>query len=288
MVNAADAAKRVVQIGFQRRHNIASAQAADYIRQGLAGKIVQVDAQINYTAPLESSVIQDPPASLDWDLWCGPAPKLPYCPNIGHRAWRLEVNYGNGHMVDWGIHWLDAIRRMLGLKAPDTVEAMGGIFRLRDKITTPDVLVAQFEFESLPVIWRHRLWGAVELDPSMNNRAVFYGEKETVLVTDDRWAVMPSGKGSQMKVIEAPPAKPGVLHMMNFLECVRSRQTPICEPLDGYLSTLTPQLGMIAYQVGAKIRWDAQKEQILDNPNANKLLKREYRLPWKHPAKGMV
>ena len=288
MVNAARAAKNVVQIGFQRRNSLASAQAADYIRQGLAGKIIQVEAEINYTAPLESNVIQDPPPSLDWDFWCGPAPKLPYCPNIGHRTWRLEVNYGNGHMVDWGIHWLDAIRRILGLGAPDTIQAMGGIYRLRGKITTPDVLVAVFEFDSLPVIWRHRLWGSTELDRSMTNRAVFYGDKETVVVTDSRWAVMPGGKESQLKVIEAPTAQPSAIHMMNFLECVRSRGTPICEPSDGYLSTIIPQLGMISYHAGAKIKWDAQAEQIPDNPNASKLLKRDYRAPWKHPANAFA
>ena len=59
-----------------------------------------------------------PPASLDWDLWCGPAPKLPYSPQVGHFHWRLEKAYGNGHLVDWGIHWIDAIRTVLGLGMP--------------------------------------------------------------------------------------------------------------------------------------------------------------------------
>ena len=68
---------------------------------------------------------QAPPATLDWDAWSGPAPKLPYSPQIGHRSWRLEQTTGNGHLVDWGIHLMDATRMMLGLAMPTQVTRRG-------------------------------------------------------------------------------------------------------------------------------------------------------------------
>jgi predicted dehydrogenase len=284
MVNAAERARNIVQVGFQRRNSMATTQAADYIRGGHAGRIVQVDAQINYAAKPLDTTIQAPPASLDWDAWCGPAPKLPYSPNIGHIAWRLEAAYGNGHLVDWGIHWIDSVRRVLGATVPKSVQAMGGIYELKGKISTPDVLTAFFEFEQCPVVWRHRLWGAAELEPSLSNSAVFYGEKETVLITDDRWAVYPPGKGDQKKVIQAQTPKMDVLHMANFLEAARTRQKPVCDTVDGYYSTATVQLAMISFQVGSRVSWDSLKEQVLENPAANRLLKRNYRAPYRHPA----
>jgi len=284
MVNAATQSKNVVQVGFQRRQSLATIQAGEYIRAGHAGRIVQVHAQINYTAQPRDTNIQNPPASLDWGLWCGPAPKLPYTPNIGHLAWRLEAAYGNGHLVDWGIHWIDAIRTILRANEPKSVQAIGGIYQLKDKITTPDMLTAHFEFEQCPVTWSHRLWGASEYANDLNNCALFYGEKETVYVADERWAVIPKGKDEPRKQVDASTPKMSILHMANFLEAVRTRQKPVCEVLDGFYSTATVQLGMIAYRAGTKIEWDSQKEQIIDNPAAADLVKRPYRAPYKHPG----
>jgi len=119
MVNAANAAKSVVQVGFQRRNNVASAQAADYIRQGLAGKIIQVEAEINYTAPLESNDVRTRQPRWTGTSGADPPRSCRIRRTSGTGTWRLELNYGNGHMVDWGIHWLDAIRTDARLGAPD-------------------------------------------------------------------------------------------------------------------------------------------------------------------------
>lgn len=287
MVAAAKKAGRIVQVGFQRRQSPAVQQARDYIKQGSAGRIIQVEAQINYRADMRDATREDPPASLDWEQWCGPAPKLPYSPNVGHFAWRFEKQYGNGHLVDWGIHLIDATRVILGESAPKTVQAAGGLYVFKDKITTPDVLTVHFDFETCPVVWRHRMFGAAEYSPDVSNGIFFYGEKETVFVTDDRWVVVPKGRGAQNKVNQARgdlvPA-----HMKAFLDAVRSRQSSdaLCTPADAELSTSTVQLAMIAYETGSKVRWNAATRQIEDNPAAASLLKREYRAPWKHPYAG--
>jgi len=282
MVNAAKKSKQVVQIGFQRRQSRAIQQARQYVQEGKAGRIAQVEAQIFYTAGIKDTTPQDPPASLDWDWWCGPAPKLPYCPQIGHFAWRLEKEYGNGHLVDWGIHLIDAVRWTLKAATPLTVQAAGGIYHLKNKITTPDILVAHFDFAQCPVTWRHHLWGAAEYHPETQNGIFFYGEKETVFVTDHQWTVVSRDPKAPRKVNEIKTDM-ATLHMQDFLTCVRNRQQPLCQPEDAFNSTTTVQLGMIAYQAGAKITWDAATEQIAGNPQANQMLKRDYRQPWVHP-----
>jgi predicted dehydrogenase len=282
MVDAVKKSGRIVQIGFQRRQSPAFQAVRQHIQSGDAGRIVCAAANIHYTAGTKEATPQEPPASLDWDLWCGPAPKIPYSPQVGHMNWRLEKTTGQGHLVDWGIHLMDASRVILGEGMPKAVSAAGGLYYLKDKITTPDVMTACFEFAGCPVAWTHRIWGAEEYTPQISNGIFFYGEKETIFVADDRWEVIPRGNSKEKKVNPAN-ADAGTLHMAEFLKSVRTRQPPGCLIEDAYRSTATVKLAMIAYDTGCRITWDAQQEQIRDNPPAAKLVRREYRQPWKHP-----
>jgi predicted dehydrogenase len=282
MAAAAQKKDIVVQIGFQRRQSPALRQARDYLQQGSLGRVVQVDAQIHYSAGLLDATPQVPPAALDWDLWCGPAPRIPYSPQVGHFAWRLEKTTGHGHLVDWGIHLIDATRWILGLTMPRSVQAMGGLYQYKDKITTPDTLTVQFDFDACSVVWRHRIWGAQEYTPEVSNGIFFYGEKGTLFVTDDRWIVVPKDK-NRLREEHKAAADLGTAHMAEFLRAVRDRKPPGCTVQEGYRSTATVKLAMIAYDVGAKIAWDEKSQQIIDNPKAAELLKRPYRAPWKHP-----
>jgi predicted dehydrogenase len=285
MVRAAAASDSVVQIGFQRRQSRALDEAKKFIAAGGAGKIVQVDAQIHYRAGTGDNSPQDPPPELDWDLWCGPGPKIPYSPQVAHKSWRLEKTSGHGHLVDWGIHLIDAARMMLGLSMPKEIVAAGGLYQYAGKITTPDTLTAHFEFDGCPVVWRHRLWGAVEYTPEVSNGIFFYGEEATVFAADARWVVIPKGREAEREVHEVK-SDAGALHMADFLECVRTRRKPACQIDDAYRSTATVQLAMISQETKSVVRWDESADEIVANPAAAKLLKREYRKPWKHPYDG--
>ncbi|MCS7043595.1 MAG: Gfo/Idh/MocA family oxidoreductase [Bryobacteraceae bacterium] len=284
MADAWKKAGNVVQVGFQRRQSEAFRAAGEYIRSGAAGRVVQVDVNIHYTAQPLDNTPQPPPPTLDWDLWCGPAPLLPYSPNVGHRAWRLEETTGHGHLVDWGIHLIDATRVMLGLGMPKKVAAAGGIYHFKGRITTPDTLTAHFEFDQCPVVWRHRLWGAVERDPEFSNGVTVFCEKETVFVTDQRWIVFSRGKDAPRRVQEIqPPVDLSRKHMEEFLACVRASRPAPCTPEDALRSTATVKLGMIAYKAARTIEWDEKGERILNDPAAHRMLKRDYRAPYKHP-----
>lgn len=285
MVDAVRKSGRIVQIGFQRRQHESFRQVREFVAAGEAGDIVQVDAQIHYRAGTKDPTPKDPPPSLDWNLWCGPGPLIPYSEQVGHFNWRLEKTSGHGHLVDWGIHLIDAARMILGVTTPGKVTAAGGIYRLRDAITTPDTLTVHFEFDRCPVVWRHRLWGAEEYAPEVNNGLFFFGTKATVYVTDNRWVVIPSGKNGERKEY-TPKTDAGVKHMADFLDSVRQRREPSCPIEEGYRSTTTVKLAMIAYETDSVIRWDEKAEDIPDHPAARKLLRREYREPYRHPYAG--
>ena len=285
MADAVARSGRIVQVGFQRRQSPAFQAVLQYLRDGRAGRIVCAEATINYTAQTKDPTPQAPPASLDWEAWCGPAPLIPYSPQVGHMNWRLEKTTGHGHLVDWGIHLIDAARMVLDEGLPTSVAATGGLYGLRGTITTPDVLTAHFEFPTCPLTWRHRIWGAEEYTPETSNGLTFFGEKETIFVTDNRWVAIPKGKTADRRVNEAK-ADAGLLCMAEFLDAVRTRRAPGCPVEEGFKSTTAVKLAMIAYDTGRRVTWDAAREQIVGDPEAAKLLKREYRPAWTHPYRG--
>jgi predicted dehydrogenase len=285
MIQAAQKAGNIVQIGFQRRQSLAFQKAKELINDGTTGKIHQIGAQINYNPGVGDVTIQNPPESLDWEAWCGPAPKLDYRPSIGHKKWRLEKAYGNGHLVDWGIHHIDIIRTTMDLGMPSSFETNGGLNVLKGKITTPDTLNATLNFEECPVIWQHRLWGTGDLNTQFNNGVFFYGEKATLFASDNKLVLMQKGSGQKQEVFDIPNPEMQENHVANFLNAVKAKDKAIldCKIEDAFQSTASVQLAMASYYTNSEVKWDAEKQTIVDNKAAFKLLARPYRDGYKRP-----
>jgi predicted dehydrogenase len=285
MVNASKKAGNIAQIGFQRRNSNAYQKAKELIEGGRIGKVNQINVQIHYHPTLLDNTIQAPPASLDWEEWCGPAPKLDYRPNIGHNAWRLEKEYGNGHLVDWGLHNIDIIRKTMSEEMPTSFYSLGGLTALKGKITTPDMLTANMSFKSAPVIWQHRLWGTGDTSKEFNNGIFFYGEKATMFASEGKLTIFNDDKEGKREDMPIPTEGTQELHVGKFLKAVRNKDKSLvfCTPEDAWKSTATVQLAMISYYTGSVVKWDQEKKEIIGNPEASKLMKREYRGKYVHP-----
>lgn len=285
MVNAVKKAGNIVQIGFQRRQSAAFQKAKELIRQGETGKVHQVGAQIHYNPVLEDHTIQEPPATLDWDAWCGPAPKLPYRPIIGHKAWRLEKEYGNGHLVDWGIHHIDTIRMIMDFDMPVSFNTKGDLITLKGKITTPDTLTARIDFGECPVIWQHRMWGSGDLNTQFNNGIFFYGEKATLFASDNKLVIMPAGKDQKQEEMNIPTPDMQEKHVADFLNAVKAKNKSLlsCTTDDAFRSTTTVHLAMASYYTNSVVKWDPAKLSVVNNPEAQKLLARPYRKGYTRP-----
>ncbi|MEM9718450.1 MAG: Gfo/Idh/MocA family oxidoreductase [Bacteroidota bacterium] len=286
MIKAAKEADNIVQIGFMQRSNVVGDKIRSLIQEGRLGKVHQIGAQIHYNPSPGDPTIQDPPPSLDWDTWCGPAPKLPYRPSIGHFNWRLEKEYGNGHLVDWGIHYIDYLRKTMDLGTPHSVQATGDNVAHKGQITTPDTLQVRMDFDTYPMVWNHRMWGTGDLHPEFNSGYTFYGEEATMYGDFKRLILQPKGKGKEAETIEVPT--PGVLakDLINFLEAVQSRDKShlLCPIEEGFQSTAAVQLAMISYYTQSKIVWDQEKKTIVNNEQAAKLLARPYRGDYTRPT----
>ena len=285
MVRAAELAGNMVQIGFQRRQSDSYKKTKELIEGGKIGKVHQIKAQIHYNPSLEDYSVQDPPPSLDWEAWCGPAPKLEYRPNIGHKAWRLEKEYGNGHLVDWGIHHIDIIRTIMDFDMPTAFDSEGGLLQLQGKITTPDTLNATLYFDQCPVLWEHRLWGSGDLNTQFNNGIFFYGEKATLFASDNKIIVMPAGKNQEQEEMEISSSNGQENHMADFLNAVKTKNRSMlsCPINDAFQSTATVQLAMASYYTNSKVVWDATSKSIVNNHKAQKLLARPYRGNYQRP-----
>jgi predicted dehydrogenase len=285
MMEAARKAGNIVQIGFQRRQSEAFKKAKELIDAGTAGKIHQIEAQIHYNPNLLDHTVQQPPQTLDWEAWCGPAPKLDYRPNIGHKAWRLEKEYGNGHLVDWGIHNIDITRKIMGFDMPVSFQSKGDLEVHKGKITTPDTLRATMNFEGCPLVWQHRLWGTGVLNKQFNNGVFFYGEDATIFAADRIVMVQPNGNDKKQEVLDIPTPGMQESHVSDFIKAVKAKDKNLlsCKIEDAFQSTATVQLAMISYYTDSEVRWDQANHKIVGNSEASKLLARPYRGAFQRP-----
>ena len=303
MLAAARKYKRVVQIGTQRRSTPHIVEARDnFLRQGKLGKIGLVEICCYYhmrnTANPPDTA---PPANLDYEMWTGPAPMRPYNPLTHPGSWRLFMEYGNGIVGDMCIHMFDMTRWMLDLGWPKRISSSGGILVQKDaKANTTDTQTASFEYDDLKVVWQHRTWGAPP-DPKYPWAAIFYGDKGTLKVSVNGYDFIPVGKGGQpvhrdvtYELEQYPEDKteprlekhvaPAIRqHMKDFLAAIDSRGKPVADIEQGFISTVSCILANNALKLGRTLTWDPRKNQVVNDAEANRLLRRPYRKPWVHP-----
>ncbi|MFN0109413.1 MAG: Gfo/Idh/MocA family protein [Blastocatellia bacterium] len=303
MVAAARKHKRVVQVGTQRRSTPHLIEAIDQIiKPGKLGKIGLVEIYCYYhMRTKETPPDTAPPDNLDYEMWTGPAPLRPYNKLVHPRSWRAFMEYGNGIMGDMCIHMLDMVRWMLGLGWPTKISSTGGILIDRkSKANIADTQTATFDFPEFPVVWQHRTYGHPP-DPKYPWGATIYGEKGTLKASVNSFDYIPMDKNEQpihrdvkMELEEYPidkvekdlekhvaPAIRG--HMKDLLRCIETRDKPVADIEQGHISTASCILANNSMKLGRSLTWDSQKQQVVNDGEANKLLAREYRKPWIHP-----
>jgi len=308
MLAAARKYNRVVQVGTQRRSTPHLVEARNEIVQaGKLGNIGLVEMNCYYHMRATGNPPDEaPPANLDYEMWTGPAPMRPYNKLVHPRSWRAFMEYGNGIVGDMCIHMLDMVRWMMDLGWPISVDSTGGI--LIDKASKANITDTQtctFDYGKVKVIWQHRSWGDAP-DPKYSWGATFYGDKGTLKASVYGYDFMPSGKGEQpvhrdvkYELEEYPEDKtekdlekhvaPAIRHhMLDLLKAVDQRSKPVADIEQGYISTATCILANNALKLGRSIKWDAVKQEAVGDAEANRMLHRPYRAPWKHPEPSSV
>jgi len=280
MRDALKRSKVVFQLGHQARQATCAVQAKEIITQGLLGPITLVrTGRFKSTEPhrpnwrwygyYDQWDRPDPAQvrkEVNWELWLGPAPKIPW--NERHFwHWRCYYAYGTGYAGDLLSHELDFVQYLLGHGIPDTCFCAGLNALLRDDREVPDTWAATYQFE--------KLGRTVTFTGSMNAT-----DSQPVTICGRDATLRFDAIAHDVRTFELVPAfhnrkadlPPGYLrgqtpnqpnHMVDWLDCVRSRATPKCSTDEAFVETATFLMSLVAQQERRMVRWDAAREEIV-------------------------
>ena len=272
MVEAARRNKCIVQTGSQQRSDDRFRLACELVRSGRLGKIDKVEVGIaKVNDPGMPGPDTDPPPELDYDFWVGPSPYRRYNVKRVHYNFRFWWEFAGGQVTNWGAHNLDIAQWAL-----DNDHA--GPLAVEAKVKHCD----RYEvFSWCKLTYEYPNGVKVYCGQDYPLGATFYGEKGKIFVSRRKIASEPG------EIVEQPLGETDVHlyvsknHAGNFLDCIKSRKLPVCDVEIGHRSATVCHLGNIAGRLNHKFHWDAVKEQVPDDAEANAMLTRPYRAPWK-------
>jgi predicted dehydrogenase len=294
MVEAGRRNDRIVQVGTQQRSAPHFKYAVQLVQSGVLGKITFVRTW-NYgnAAPdgIGNPPDSAPPEGLDWDMWLGPAPRVPYNENrfgvtlnddLEYQRWatfRWFWDYAGGMMTAWRLHLIDIVQWAMEAEAPETVSTQGGKLVMTDNREMPDTLQATFRYPDFVCTYENRECNGHPLD-GHGYGIYFHGTEATMFLDRGGFQIFPEGGEEGVPMQAQSLHESHARHMRHFLECVKTRQAPVSDIEIGHRSSSTAMLGNIAYRTGRQITWDRETETIVGDAEASKLLERAYRPPW--------
>lgn len=290
MVKAAKRHNRVVSVGLQQRSGALFLKAMEVIRSGQLGKIPLVHCfnawndKLNYKAgyrQLKNKPDSTPPTGVDYDFWLGPAPKRPFNRDRYNGTYLYYWDYSGGMTITWGVHLIDSVMQFMNVEAPLSVTASGGKYVFDDTRDTPDTVEQVFDFPGFMLTYSCRHANAFPSGSRRKDHGIqFFGTEGTMLLDRSGYQIITEGKKSE--TVNSPEGLDagGGAHQRDFIESMRSRKQPNCTIIEGHRSTTACHLANIAYRTGRKLRWDANKEQIIGDVEASRLMTKKYRAPW--------
>jgi predicted dehydrogenase len=299
---------RITQVGLHRRSSANIREAVELIRQGAIGKVTVAKCyHLRNESPqgIGNPADSDPPDGLDWDMWLGPAPKVHYNRNRCLYKFRWFSDYSGGQLTNFGTHYLDVIQWALGHDAPKGVFAAGGKYAVRDNRDIPDTLEVVWEYPGGTLVTYSQYNANGSPGNARGWEVEFRGTKGTLLMQEGAgYVIVPEQIRTQelpalsplhrkenaeqaravrsaMKARAAQGRADTADHARNFLDCIKSGKVTNCPVAVGHRSTSATLLGKMALRRGRYLAWDARKERVTNDEEANRLLTYEYRSPWR-------
>jgi predicted dehydrogenase len=307
MVTVARETQRVTQVGLHRRSSTHVKEAVELVSSGAIGQVTVAKCfHLRNESPQGIGQVPDsaPPAGLNWDLWLGPAPKVPYNRNRCLYKFRWFWDYSGGQLTNFGTHYIDVIQWALGQNAPKSVFAVGGKYATEDNREIPDTMEAVWEYDGGTLVTFSQYNANSAPGNARGWEIEFRGTKGTLLMqegqgfeivpqslrTQELPALSPihrkenAAQGRATHAVIKPQAKKGRAdtadHARNFLDCIKTRKLTNCPVAVGHRSTSATLLARIALQRHRYLIWDGQQERFVNDEGANGLLSYKYREPW--------
>ncbi|MBE7177965.1 MAG: Gfo/Idh/MocA family oxidoreductase [Mucilaginibacter polytrichastri] len=292
LTEAMDKYGKLIQMGNQRRSMPTLIEAQKMVKEGAIGKTYYGKAWYNNDRkPIGVGKKVSPPATLDFDLWQGPAPRRAFQDNLVHYNWHWFWHWGTSETCNNGTHEIDCCRWFLDVNFPNKVTSSGGRFVYKDDWETPDTQTASFEFPEGKLI----SWDGKSCTPFMAEKSgrgfIIYGDEGTLVnmgngdytIYDKKNKVVkevkPDAGGDATNAVSAN-GNLDLFHLENFLKGVRG-EAKINSPVsEGHKSVLLCHLASIAQRTGSTLHCDPANGHILQNPEAEKLWQRSYEPGW--------
>ncbi len=292
MVQAARKYNRVVQAGSMQRSGGYFKKAAEIVKSGVLGEVTFCNAWQTGSARQQgvgNPPDSDPPKGLDWDLWLGPAPKVPFNQNrfgVAPGRWSTFRNfwdYAGGSMTDWGVHLLDPLHQCFDEVMPIAVSGIGAKFYVKDNVETPDAMMATFHYPRFVVSHEYRPCNPMPPFQGGNNATSIHGTEATLIISRSGCWVVPNGQNSKATAMTFEKDKEmgqmNLPHWQNFLECIKSREKPMSDIETCVRSTTPCLLANLSMRFKTRLDWDEKNWTVLQK-DAQQYLKARYRKPW--------
>ena len=290
MINAQKDSKHVVAVGLDGRGSEVYLKLAKEIPNGKIGKISFGHAsRIDNLYPngIGKMKPENPPDNFDWDMWLGPRSFRPYQYNIAPYMFRWWHEYSS-QMGNWGVHHLDALRWFMGETAPVAITASGGKYVLDHDGDIPDTMQVIFEFASKKMITYSILEGSTHDNFVKYKPIEIRGTKGTLYASMEGYQIMPTKAGqfqnwSELMEPEEYNFRQNTTQTLvnDFLNCVKTREIPLCNLEEAHRSTSFAHLANISLALKQRLEWDPVNEKFLNSNKGNELLSYQYRKPWK-------
>jgi predicted dehydrogenase len=274
---------RVWQTGSWQRSVENFHQACELVRNGRIGKIKRIEVGLpqghyDFAGTFGQEALVAPPPNLDYEFWVGPAPWWPYSKARVHMNWRWNMDFGGGQYMDWIGHHLDIAHWGMGWDETGPVEIEAeGEFPASGIYNSPTRYYVQAKYaDGTPMVLaggHDEIWGGTK----------WIGEYGWIWVDRGQFESEPAGLKHEIIGPEEIRLYKSRDHHQNFLDCVRSRGKTITPAETAHRSASVGHLGVIAMEVGRKIKWDPATETIIGDPEAERLLGHSYRKPWQLP-----
>jgi predicted dehydrogenase len=317
MQSIAARTKRVVQVGTQQRSGEHYQKARELIRSGHLGTIssVRIYAVRNVFPGFGSPSDGPAPPELDWEMWLGPSPLRKYNSNRGLYHFRWFWDTSGGQMTNLGAHNLDIVDWYLGLDELQSVTSVGGRYALRDNGETPDTQDALFDCGKFSTAFALREAAKGERPKYV---LVFYGTRGSLSIDRKGFQVVadpdvppfnqipgikdghPAGGPNAVPVTGEPRDQTAHLedltgsaagqylaHAQNFLDCVKSRATPVSDLASAQRTSVACHLANLSLRLGRSLRWDKSEKTVINDAEAAAMMVRPYRTPWDRELKAL-
>lgn len=278
-----------VQMGTQRRSSPLYKEVVQKIQNGLVGHAYNGQAWYSNTRPSIGVGKPAPvPATLDWDLWQGPAPRQQYRDNVEPYNWHWFKTWGTGEALNNGTHEVDVCRWALGVDLPKRVSALGGRYQFKDDWQFYDTLDTSFAYDDKLISWSNNSCNGVRRY-GRDRGAVILGTTGSVVLDPGGYEVydLHGKKVSEVKKGEAASSADLTgadsmtdAHFANFIAAIRTGEK-LNQPIEsGNISVTMLQLSNIAWEVNRELTLDPATGHILNDPAAMKFWSREYEKGW--------